>query len=119
MSSEPALKAIPRIPTVVEARSKRCSSRCTTYSGRPSLTAIAACPSGKLLWLKAASCIVSLNRHGPAANPAAGMSAALVRHHVQLVGGGELDVAPDVGEQLGQFRLFWRHDHQLGGQPGK
>ena len=70
------MNAMPRIPTVIDARSNCSSSRCTTYSGRPSLTAIAAWPSGKLLWLNAASCIVSLNRHGPAAKPAAGMSAA-------------------------------------------
>ena len=37
---------------------------------------IAAWPSVKLLLLNAASCMVSLNRHGPAANPAPGMSAA-------------------------------------------
>ena len=76
MSSDPPLNAMPRMPTVIDDRSNRCSSRDTRYSGRPSLMVIAVWPSAKLLLLNAASCIVSLNRHGPAAKPAPGMSAA-------------------------------------------
>ena len=76
MSSLSALNAMPRMPTVQLARSNRRSIRSTTYSGRPSFTIMLAWPSVKLLLLNAASCIVSLNRHGPAANPAPGMSAA-------------------------------------------
>src|SRR4249920_1607775 len=34
-------------------------------------------------------------------------------------GSGELDVAPHVGEQLGQLRLFRRHHHDLAGEPGE
>ena len=44
--------------------------------GRPSLTSIAEWPSGKLPPVTDASCMVSLNRHGPAAKPAPGRSAA-------------------------------------------
>jgi hypothetical protein len=58
-----------------------------------------------LLLLNAASCIVSLNRHGP-----------VVGHHVELVGRGELDVPPHVREQLGQFRLLGGHPDPGGGQ---
>ena len=50
----------------------------------------------------------------PAPDPVE-VQALLVGHHVELVGGGELDVAPDVGEQLGQLRLFRRHHHDLAG----
>src|ERR1700743_3093336 len=41
MSSETPLKAMPGMPTVTRARSYFCSSRCTRYSGRPSLIVIA------------------------------------------------------------------------------
>ena len=77
MSSDSALNAMPRMPTVMvdevvallepgdeverQALVDRASPR-----GR----------AWKLLLLNAASCIVSLNRHGPAANPAPGRSAA-------------------------------------------
>ena len=54
----------------------RRSSADTMYAGMPSLICIAAWPSGKWSDVKAASCIVSLNRHGPAANPGPGRSAA-------------------------------------------
>ena len=50
--------------------------RFTTKFGSPSLISIAAWPRKNWLLLKADSCIVSLNRHGPAANPGAGMCAA-------------------------------------------
>ena len=76
MSSVSALNAMPRMPTVIVGQVVRCSSRATRYSGRPSFTIMLAWPSVKLLLLNAASCIVSLNRHGPAAKPAPGMSAA-------------------------------------------
>ena len=42
------------------------------YIGRPSLIIMLAWPSVKLLLLNAASCIVSLSRHGPAARPGPG-----------------------------------------------
>ena len=92
---------------------------------------MAAWPSMKLLLLKAASCMVSFKRHGPAANPAPGRSAArgsrtpdrcpdplvveaeVVGHHEELVGRGELDVAPGVREELGQLGLFGLHPDHL------
>ena len=39
------------------------------YAGMPSFTCIADWPIGKWSLVNAASCIVSLNRHGPAAKP--------------------------------------------------
>ena len=81
-------------------------------------------PSVKLLLLNAASCIVSLNRHGPAANPGAGhvggarvvvlergadaleVETEVVGDHEELVRGRELDVAPRVGEELRELGLF-------------
>src|SRR5690606_28455232 len=75
-SSLPPLNAMPRMPTVELARSNRVSKRDTRYRGRPSLMSIAEWPSTKLFRLNAASCMVSLNRQGPAAKPGMGTSAA-------------------------------------------
>src|SRR3989304_1542709 len=44
-------------------------------AGMPSLTCMAAWPIGKWSEVNAESCIVSLNRHGPAANPGPGRPA--------------------------------------------
>ena len=38
----------------------------------------------------------------------------VVGHHEELVGGGELDVAPGVREELGQLGLFGLHPDHLG-----
>jgi hypothetical protein len=86
--------------------------------------------------LKAASCIVSFNRHGPAANPARGkvgrarvalrqggpdaleVEAVAVGNHIELVGDGELQITPIVGEQFGELGLLRiQLDDRLGEQP--
>src|SRR5664279_5520003 len=41
----------------------------------------------------------------------------VIGHHVELVGGGELDVAPAIGEQLGQLGLFWLQRNKRAGKP--
>ena len=46
------------------------------------------------------------------------VEAAVVGHHVELVGGRELDVPPDVGEQLGQLGLFRRQRRRAGRSAG-
>ena len=45
------------------------------------------------------------------------VEAAVVGHHVELVGRRELDVAPGVGEQLGQLGLLGRQLDDRVGQP--
>ena len=113
----------------------RRSSADTMYAGMPSLICIAAWPSGKWSDVKAASCIVSLNRHGPAAKPGARqvrrarvvlahgaqhvrvVDAGLVGDREELVRDGELHVAPRVGEQLGELRLLARRAQGLRGEP--
>ena len=47
------------------------------------------------------------------------VQAAVVGHHVELVGRRELDVPPHVGEQLGQLGFLGRHDDELAGQPAE
>ena len=115
------------------------------YAGRPSLTCIADWPIGKWSAVNAASCIVSLNRHGPAANPGPGRSwppagsprgsrrgrscsrrPAWCGDHEELVGDGELHVPPGVGEELGQLGLrgswsgpSWRRAGRTAPRPGR
>ncbi len=43
----------------------------------------------------------------------------IIRNHVELVGGRELDVPPRVGEQLREFSLFRLKIHDLVGQGGE
>src|SRR6266540_1731571 len=89
-SSLPALNAMPSTPTVVSARSKRSSSR----EARPRHV-------GR-------SRVVVPDRVADAFE----VQPEVVGHHPELVGRGELDVAPRVGEQLGELGLFTfqRHD---------
>ena len=137
-SSLSALNAMPRMPTrLVRERHRR------ARAGRPRRRAAPrsrASPRGRGrtgCWLKAASCIVSLNRQGPAANPGPGMPASrgylyllpwrmrsksrpwLVGDRVELVHRGELDVAPRVREELGQLGFLGLHDDDLVGHQTK
>ncbi len=98
------------------------------------MTCIAAWPSGKWSVVNADSCIVSLNRHGPAAKPGPGqvrgarvvladgpqdvrvVDAGIVGDGEELVGDRELHVPPGVGEQLGQLGFLGRRPDRLAGQ---
>ena len=99
------------------------------------LTCIADWPIGKWSLVNAASCIVSLKRHGPGGEAGTRqvggprvvlpdgvqdrrvVHAGLVRHHEELVGDRELHVAPRVREELRQLGFLRGRSHDLVREP--
>ena len=126
MSSDPALNAIPRMPTVLSDRSwpqlelagdVERQSLVDEHRGVAELEGVVA-EGGELhrVLEQAGSRGEARPGHvlrtriilGEAGTDALEVDALRVGHHVELVHRGELDVAPRVGEELGELGLFRR-----------
>src|SRR5215813_12182185 len=97
---------------------------------------MAALPRLNWFWAKAASCMVSFIRHGPAearswniagarivalhgVKDLAVIEAGRLGDEVELIRSRELDVAVSVAEQFREFGLAGRYADELGGDDGK